>query len=132
VAEPVDVAILGERLKRERKARELTLRDVAGQADISIATLSRIERGDAKSVDSPTLLALSKWMGAGAEEFLERPDFADAHRPSAEKRTTPDVVELHLRADKNLDKRTAIALAKMFRAAYESLLQGQVQVKKRG
>ena len=132
VAEPVDVAILGERLKRERKARDLTLRDVADEADVSIATLSRIERGDTKSVDSPTLLALSKWMGARAAEFLDRPDLGDIENPNVEKRTTPDVVELHLRADRNLDKRTAIALARMFRAAYDSFLPGQVQVKKKG
>ena len=132
MAEPVDVAILGERLKRERKARDLTLRDVSEQADVSVATLSRIERGDAKSVDSPTLLALSKWIGARAAEFLDRPDLGDIEQRTQGKRTTPDVVELHLRADRNLDKQTAMALAKMFRAAYESFSQGHVRVKKGG
>lgn len=122
MAEPVDVVVLGERLKRTRKAREVTLKDVAERTKISIATLSRIERGDAKSVDSPTLLALAKWMGAVASEFVERPDL-DSGKSEADQHATPDVVELHLRADKNLDKTTAIALAKMFRAAYESLAQ---------
>jgi transcriptional regulator with XRE-family HTH domain len=122
VAEPVDVVVLGERLKRMRKAREVTLKDVGERTEISIATLSRIERGDAKSVDSATLLALAKWMGADASEFVERPDL-DSGKSEADQNTTPDVVELHLRADKNLDKTTAIALAKMFRAAYESLAQ---------
>jgi len=49
--------------------------------------------------------------------------------------TTPDVVELHLRADKNLDKRTALALAKMFRAAYDSFAKnigGRRERDKRG
>lgn len=122
MAEPVDVAVLGERLKRARTERAATLKEAAEQMELSIATLSRIERGDAKSVDSPTLLALAKWIGATAQEFLERPEVLV---PSAPKQTTPDVVELHLRADKRLDKRTAMALAKMFRAAYDSLADQQ-------
>ena len=128
MAEPVDVVVLGERLKRARTARASTLKDVAEQTEISIATLSRIERGDAKSVDSPTLLALAKWIGAAAQEFLERPEMETAPAP---KQTTPDVVELHLRADKRLDKRTAMALAKMFRAAYDSLAEQQRAQKKK-
>jgi transcriptional regulator with XRE-family HTH domain len=131
VAEPVDVAVLGERLKRTRRAREVTLKDVAERTEISIATLSRIERGDAKGVDSPTLLALAKWMGAAASEFVERPDL-QAGTVAAEQHATPDVVELHLRADKNLDKRTAIALAKMFRAAYESFAQEERRERRKG
>ena len=131
MAEPVDVAVLGERLKRMRKAREVTLKDVAERTEISIATLSRIERGDAKGIDSPTLLALAKWMGADASEFVERPDL-EIGKVVTEQHTTPDVVELHLRADKNLDKRTAIALAKMFRAAYDSFAQEHRQEKRRG
>jgi hypothetical protein len=34
---------------------------------------------------------------------------------------TPDVVDIYLRADKNLDKKTAEALSTMFRTAYETL-----------
>jgi len=129
VAEPVDVVALGERLKRVRRTRQVTLKDVAVQTDLSIATLSRVERGEAKSIDSPTLLALAKWIGAVAHEFLERPEMDDA---GTAPRTTPDVVELHLRADPKLDKRTALALARMFRAAYDALAdQQRVQSKKR-
>ncbi len=119
MAEPVDIAALGERLKRTRTERSATLKDVAQQTEVSIPTLSRIERGDTKSVDSPTLLALAKWMGVTAQEFLAQPEVQVRGQHS--QRTTPDVVELHLRADKRLDKQTAVALAKMFRAAYDSL-----------
>lgn len=129
MAEPVDVAVLGERLKRARKAREVTLREVAEQAAISIATVSRIERGDTKSVDSATLLALARWIGADAQEFLQRPEVGCS--PAAKEQGTPEIVELHLRADKNLDRQTAMMLAKMFRAAYDSLAKEQRQ-KKRG
>jgi transcriptional regulator with XRE-family HTH domain len=129
VAEPVDVTVLGERLKRARKAQHVTLKDVAKLTEISIATLSRIERRETKSVDSPTLLALAKWMGARASEFVARPELETGH--ITQHRTTPDVVELHLRADRNLDKATAIALSKMFRAAYESLAEEQRREKKK-
>jgi transcriptional regulator with XRE-family HTH domain len=124
VAEPVDVTLLGEHLKRARTEREATLKKVAGETEVSIATLSRIERGEAKGVDSPTLMALSKWIGVDAKEFLTRPEVELPKLPPR-KQGTPDVVELHLRADRNLDRQTAITLAKMFRAAYESLATTQ-------
>jgi hypothetical protein len=34
---------------------------------------------------------------------------------------TPDVVELYLRADKDLNKKTANALSTLFRTAYETM-----------
>jgi hypothetical protein len=33
--------------------------------------------------------------------------------------STPDIVEAHLRADRNLDAKTAAAFGRIFRAAYE-------------
>ena len=41
-----------------------------------------------------------------------------AGKESLGESSTPDAVELHLRADKNLDSKTAELLIKMFRAAY--------------
>lgn len=120
MAEPVDVTWLGERLKRARNERGETLKQVAEATEISVATLSRIERGEAKELESYTLLALSEWLGTPVEEMVERPELPSV-RTQRGKSETPDIIELHLRADKNLDKQTATALAKMFRAAYESL-----------
>lgn len=37
----------------------------------------------------------------------------------------PDVIELHLKADKNLDKQAALALARMFRVAYAYAAEAQ-------
>jgi hypothetical protein len=37
--------------------------------------------------------------------------------------STPDIVEAHLRADRNLDAETAAALGRMFRLAYERFTQ---------
>jgi hypothetical protein len=76
-----------------------------------------------KSVSSDTLLTLSKWAGVPVEVL-------SGTRREAEGATTPDIVELHLRADKNLDKRTAESLANLFRTVYERVAE-EMKKKKR-
>ncbi len=121
MAERIDIARLGERLRRVRTRRELTLRQVADATKISIPTLSRIERGGANEIESDTLLALSEWLGDPVESLADK----RMPRPPGKKESdaTPDVVELYLRADKKLDKKTASALANMFRTAYDTLVE---------
>jgi transcriptional regulator with XRE-family HTH domain len=115
----IDVAQFGEQLRRVRLKRKKTLEEVSEQTGVPIPTLSRIERGAAKDVKSKTLLALSGWMGTSIEKLQEKPvPVLHGGRPVAE---TPDIVELHLRADKRLDPRTAMVLAKMFRATYDEM-----------
>jgi transcriptional regulator with XRE-family HTH domain len=41
----VDFSIIGDRIKRARKAQNMTQEDLAEKMDVSIAFLSRIERG---------------------------------------------------------------------------------------
>jgi hypothetical protein len=43
--------------------------------------------------------------------------------------TTPEAVELYLRADKNLNQRTAALLSEMFKAAYQKLAKESGQDK---
>jgi len=45
-----------ERLREVRTRRNLTLKDVSQATKISIPTLSRVERGEAKEIESKTLL----------------------------------------------------------------------------
>jgi transcriptional regulator with XRE-family HTH domain len=52
--------------------RELTLKDVSQEIDISIPTLSRVERGDAKEIESKTLFTLSEWAKLPLELFQEQ------------------------------------------------------------
>lgn len=42
---PLDYAIIGERLKRARLAKKMTQENLAEQLDVSVAFLSRVERG---------------------------------------------------------------------------------------
>jgi transcriptional regulator with XRE-family HTH domain len=117
----IDPEWLGERLRGVRKKRELTLQDVAEQTGISIATLSRIERGAALTVQSDTLVILADWMDTEVNMLKKEPSPVKKKGRTIE--YTPDIVELHLRADKNLDRKTAIALAKLFRSVYEQLTE---------
>src|SRR4051812_22524621 len=87
------------------KARRgsLGLRDAADQiGDISASTLSRIENG--KLPDMDVFLRLCDWMGIAPSTFLLEGDEA----PRSE---TPEVIEAHLRADKEIDEGTAEAIA---------------------
>lgn len=78
--------------------------------DISPATLSRIENGRIPDMD--VFLRLCDWIGLPAETFLKR-ESDTTNAPN-----TTEVIEAHLRADRNLDSETAEAIAKMVKAAY--------------
>lgn len=112
MAQAVDAVWLGEKLRAEREKKRLTLKDVADETGVSVPTLSRIERGAAKGLSSDTYVVLSRWVGVDPAATPEGPSPVNA---------LPDVVELHLRADRNLDKKTADALATLFRTAYDTL-----------
>ena len=118
MAHSIDLNLLAQRMKRARSDRKTTLREVGEKTGVSVATLSRIERNEAKAIEGGTLIALTSWLGTPAEDLIDRGD-SDGSRMSSP--STPDAVELHLRADKRLDKKTADALANMFRIAYETL-----------
>lgn len=112
----LDHSALGERLRKVRQERSKTLKEVFEETGVSIPTLSRIERGDANNIESKTLLTLTKWMNVSVDLFARQSVKQEG------KRSTPDVVELHLRADKNLDPKSATLLSKMFRATYEQVV----------
>ena len=44
----LDYSIIGERLKKARKTKNLTQEQLAEKIDVSVAFLSRVERGDVK------------------------------------------------------------------------------------
>jgi transcriptional regulator with XRE-family HTH domain len=117
MADTLDLVAFGERLRKTRLKRGLTLQQVFEQIAVSVPTLSRIERGEAAEIESKTLIVLAKWMQVNLELF------SGGAKALSKKQNTPDAVELHLRADKNLNPQTATALAKMFRAAYEELAE---------
>jgi transcriptional regulator with XRE-family HTH domain len=123
-----DVRRLGMLVQRKRQRDGLTLKDVAHQTGLKIPTISRAERGDAQDLEGRTLLTLCTWLGADPDDFkggAALPPVAGAKVTH----NTPDVVELYLRADKNLDKKTAAALSTLFRTAY-SAMSDQIRSKR--
>ena len=126
MTDTIDVERLGQRLRRVREARGLTLEQVFKKTGVSVPTLSRIERAGSKEIDGGTLVTLTDWMGARPAEFKPNapPPKVHGKRVTA---STPEAVELYMRADKNLDQRTAALLAEMFKAAYEKAAKASAE-----
>jgi transcriptional regulator with XRE-family HTH domain len=120
---PIRVADLGESLQRKRRAEQLTLREAAKKTGIGASTLWRLEKGQGVP-DSATLARLTQWLGVPPERFMDV-SVSEARRSvvyySGE--STPDIVEAHLRADRNLSPETARALAELFRVAYNQFAE---------
>lgn len=61
--------MIGERLRQFRQAQGRSLADIAGKANVSVATLSRIEN-DKQSLELTLLVALAKILQVPPAEFL--------------------------------------------------------------
>lgn len=104
-------------IKAKRREKDLGVREAAKAAKISPATFSRLERGLAATLpDVATLEKLARWLGIGLGQILG--DSTRMRKASTPASTTPELVEVHLRADKNLDPDAAKALAEMFKTLY--------------
>ncbi len=69
--EPLWRDLVGEVLRRERRAQERTLKEVADEARISLPYLSEIERGR-KEASSEVLGAAAHALGLGLGDLLSR------------------------------------------------------------
>ena len=114
-----DYQLVRERLKRERHRRRLNLRDAADQIGLSPATLSRLERGAGRP-DLPSLDAVIDWLGLESDAVYKI-------APAPEPETTPERVEVLLRADRDLDEATARALSKTFQTLYRELSEREAR-----
>lgn len=116
----VDIAALGDAIKRRRKELDLSLRDVADKTRVSASTLSRIENGTGRP-DAETIAVLSEWLEIPVQRIMRSGDVGDGTVIYTMNEPLPDIVEAHLRADKNMTPEMANALAEMFRIAYRQL-----------
>ncbi|HEV8169819.1 MAG TPA: helix-turn-helix transcriptional regulator [Pyrinomonadaceae bacterium] len=116
----VNTEELGRAIRRRREELGLSLRDVAAKTSVSASTLSRIENGTGKP-DADNIARLTAWLDVPMERILSGRD------PQAEEtkavvyypeEPVPEIVEAHLRADRNLTPETAAALSELFRVAY--------------
>lgn len=118
---------LGRAIRRRREELQLSLRDVADQTSVSASTLSRIENGTGKP-DADNIARLTNWLDMPLERILSR-----GHEEHSETKavvyypheSTPEIVEAHLRADRNLSPETADALSQLFRVAYSQFSRNE-------
>ena len=126
----VTVEDLGAEIALKRKSLKLTLETAADICGVSPSTLWRLERYSSsirsglpvrnRETDEKTLSKISEWLEVDiAPSTHQQSQFDSIAATTASSSKTPDVVEAHLRADKNLDPKTAEALAELFRSAYE-------------
>jgi transcriptional regulator with XRE-family HTH domain len=116
----VDTEGLGRAVKRRREELGLSLRDVASETGVSASTLSRIENGTGKP-DADNIARLTTWLDVPMERILGgRQSDSQEGKPVVyfAREPTPEIVEAHLRADRNLTPETAAALSELFRVAY--------------
>src|SRR2546421_9373609 len=116
----VNTIELGRAIRRKREEMGLSLRDVADETNVSASTLSRIENGTGKP-DADNIARLTAWLNMPMERVMSgRADDSDGTKAVIyfPQEATPDVVEAHLRAARNLTAETAKALSELFRVAY--------------
>ena len=131
----VNTAELGSAIRRRREQHGLSLRDVADETGVSASTLSRIENGTGKP-DADNIARLAAWLDMPIERVMHH-----GHRAASDPNpvvyypheSTPEIVEAHLRADRQLTPQTAKALSELFRVAYAQFSQSEGKpARKRG
>src|SRR6266545_1961337 len=101
MAEP-DISNLGAILKARRRAKRLSLRDLAAETGVSLNTLSRVERGHVP--DLKNFQRIVDWLELPAETFLE---------DATEMSSTPEIIVRHLRSDPRLSENAAEEIARL-------------------
>ena len=115
----VNTGELGRAIKRKREDAGMSLRDVADATGVSASTLSRIENGTGKP-DADNIARLTSWLDMPVDRVMKKQGTTEnveavIYYPHE---AMPEIVEAHLRADKNLTPETANALSELFRVAY--------------
>jgi transcriptional regulator with XRE-family HTH domain len=126
----VNTEELGRAIRRRRDDLGLSLRDVATETSVSASTLSRIENGTGKP-DADNIARLTSWLDVPMERILSGRHHSQADAAKAvvyyPQEPTPQIVEAHLRADKNLTPDTAAALSELFRVAYNQFSRNDAE-----
>ena len=129
----VNTEELGRAVRRRREELGLSLRDVADKTSVSASTLSRIENGTGKP-DADNIARLTAWLDVPVERILNTRLVQDESSQAVvyyPQEPVPEIVEAHLRADRNLTPETAAALSELFRVAYAQYSHFEKPAKKR-
>lgn len=96
-----------------RQAKGITWKQVAAGADVAASTLTRMGQGKRPDVDG--LAALAAWSAIDVSQFYRSDSvFSNEAEPLAQ-------ITALLRADKNLDPESTVAIETMVKSAYEHL-----------
>ena len=63
-------AAIGRRVRRSRRARDVTQSQLAVQTGLNVTTISRLENGTAKETYADTIVALARGLGVSADYLL--------------------------------------------------------------
>lgn len=114
----INTADLGKAIKRRREELKLSLRDVADVVDVSASTLSRIENGTGRP-DADNIARLTQWLNIPVDRLIRQQSSDVEPVIYYPHEATPEIIDAHLRADRNLTPETANALSELFRVAYQ-------------
>ena len=101
---------LSAMLRTRRREQRLSLRDLAAEIDVSLNTLSRVERGHVP--DLRNFQRIVDWLDVPAESVLVS---------EADLVVTPEVIARHLRSDRLLSAEAATRIAKIVEEMYHEL-----------
>ena len=118
----VDVGELGDLLRARRAASGLTLRQLQAELGnaLTASALSRIENG--ATPEPRNVPVIARWLEIPIAQIV----WPGQPTATSEGRSTPEVVEVHLRADKKLSPIAAEVLARTFRVLYDDIVAGKI------
>jgi transcriptional regulator with XRE-family HTH domain len=70
---------LGERVRRVRRAQDVTQARLAELSGLNVITISRLEKGTAKEAYADTVADLARALGVSADYLLGLSDKEDGH-----------------------------------------------------
>jgi len=107
----IDIGELAATLRAQRKAANLSLRDLAAETGVPYSTLSRVESG--KIPDLNTFRSIVEWLGISPDRFFPR--------ARVRQESTPEAVAHFLRTDSTLSDQAREQLSSVFSSMYATL-----------
>ncbi len=111
-------------IKAKRRADGLSINHAAALCGLNAATISRLERALMPNLpDATTMQKLGVWLGVPVSQLLgESGTEKQGELPAV---STTEIMEVYLRADKNLNQESAKALADMFKLLYDNAVRSK-------
>jgi transcriptional regulator with XRE-family HTH domain len=108
MGDDLDIGLLAEMVHQRRSRENLSLRDAATSIGTSAPTLQRVEEGQVPTTS--TLIRLAAWLKVPLDDLRVKKDSLELD--------TVERIEVFLRADRNLDRQAAGAIADIVRQVY--------------